>query len=215
MSRRGTNKKTTMMTPIIELKDIPPGLSTTLLSSKTYYWWIVMLESCFDAIIWYVFEGTQRQISLFLFSIIIQTIQFFDHFHEKLHEVSSSSKLESCLRFKNRAPSLGHNIFKAAHVSNLKNVLSTAFSMCFILVPVWGKAPFPQTGTRMKCIGFYAKFNVEVYHHHGTSHQDSCGNRKAFSSPPAMCSFSWIITLCTLQKDWSFLLPNSPRKVHF
>jgi hypothetical protein len=57
-----------------------------------------MLESCFDAIIWYVFEGAQRQISLFLFSIIIQTIQLFDHFHEKLHEVSSSSKLESCLR---------------------------------------------------------------------------------------------------------------------
>jgi hypothetical protein len=99
--------------------------------------------------------------------------------------------------------------------SNLKNVLSTAFSMRFILVPVWGKAPFPQTGTRMKRVGFYAKFNVEVYHHHGTSHQDSCGTRKAFSSPPGRSSFSWITTLCTLQKDWSFLLPNSPRKVHF
>jgi hypothetical protein len=49
----------------------------------------------------------------------------------------------------------------------------------------------------MKRVGFYAKFNVEVYHHHGTSHQDSCGTRKAFSSPPGMCSFSWIITLCS------------------
>jgi hypothetical protein len=48
-----------------------------------------MLESCFDAIIWYVFEGAQRQISLFLFSIIIKTIQLFDRFHKKLHEVSS------------------------------------------------------------------------------------------------------------------------------
>jgi hypothetical protein len=56
---------------------------------------------------------------------------------------------------------------------------------------------------------------VEVYHHHGTSHQDSCGTRKAFSSQPGMCSFCWIITLCTLQKDWLFFLPNSPRKVHF
>jgi hypothetical protein len=46
--------------------------------------------------------------------------------------------------FKNRAPSLGHNIFKAAHVSNLKNVLSTAFSMRFILVPVWGRRLFPK-----------------------------------------------------------------------
>jgi hypothetical protein len=93
--------------------------------------------------------------------------------------------------------------------------LSTAFSMCFILVPVWGKAPFPQTGTRMKHVGFYAKFNVEVYHHHGTSHQDSCSTRKAFSSPPGRSSFSWITKLCTLQKDWSFLLPNLLRKVHF
>jgi hypothetical protein len=74
--------------------------------------------------------------------------------------------------------------------------------------------PFPQMGTRMKHIGFYTKFNVEVYHHHGTSH-DSCGTRKAFSSPPGRSSFSWITTLCSLQKDWSFLLPNLPRKVHF
>jgi hypothetical protein len=88
-----------------------------------------MLESCFDAIIWYVFEGAQRQISLFLFSIIIQTIQLFDRFHEKLHEVSSSSKLESCLRVqKLGAQPRGHNFFKAAHVSDLKNVFSTAFS---------------------------------------------------------------------------------------
>jgi hypothetical protein len=89
------------------------------------------LESCFDAIIWYVFEGAQRQISLFLFSIIIQTMQLFDHFHEKLHEVSSSSKLESCLRVqKPGTQPRGHNVFKAAHVSDLKNVFSTAFSTC-------------------------------------------------------------------------------------
>ena len=56
---------------------------------------------------------------------------------------------------------------------------------------------------------------MEVYHHHGNSQQDSCGTRKAFFSPPGMCSFSWIITLCTLQKDWLFLLPNLPRKVQF
>jgi hypothetical protein len=42
------------------------------------------------------------------------------------------------------APSLRHNIFKAAHVSDLKNVLSTAFSTRLILVPVWGKVPFPK-----------------------------------------------------------------------
>jgi hypothetical protein len=38
----------------------------------------------------------------------------------------------------------GHNIFKAAHISDLKNVSSTAFSTHFILVLVWGKAPFPK-----------------------------------------------------------------------
>jgi hypothetical protein len=88
-----------------------------------------MLESCFDAIIRYVFEGAQCQISLFLFSIIIQTMQLFDCFQEKLHEVSSSSKLESCLRVqKPGAQPRGHNVFKAAHISDLKNVFSTAFS---------------------------------------------------------------------------------------
>jgi hypothetical protein len=40
-------------------------------------------------------------------------------------------------------------------------------------------------------------------------------HQESFSSPPGRCSFSWITTLCTLQKDPSFLLPNSPRKVHF
>jgi hypothetical protein len=88
-----------------------------------------MLESCLEAIIWYVFECAQCQISLFLFSIIIQTMQLFDHFHEKLHEVSSSSKLKSCLRVqKPGTQPRGHNFFKAAHVSDLKNVFSTAFS---------------------------------------------------------------------------------------
>ena len=80
-----------------------------------------------------------------------QTMQLFDRFHEKLHEVSSSSKLESCLRVqKLGAQPRGHNIFKAAHVIDLKNVFSTAFSTRFILVPVWGKARFLQTGTSMK-----------------------------------------------------------------
>ena len=32
----------------------------------------------------------------------------------------------------------------------VKNVLSTAFSTRFILVPVWRKRAFPQTGTSMK-----------------------------------------------------------------
>jgi hypothetical protein len=166
-----------------------------------------MLESCFDTIIWYVFEGAQRQISLFLFSIIIQTIQLFDHFHKKLHEVSSSSKLKSCLRVQKPGAQPRTQNFQGSSHQQLEK--------CFILVPVWGKAPFLQTGTRMKRVGYYTKFNVEVYHHHDTSHQDSCGTRKAFSSPPGRSSFSWITILCTLQKDWSFLLPNSPRKVHF
>jgi hypothetical protein len=90
-----------------------------------------MLESCFDAIIWYVFEGAQCQISLFLFSIILQTMQLFDCFHEKLHKVSTSSKLKPCLSIqKPGAQPRGHHFFKAAHVSNLKNVFSTASSMC-------------------------------------------------------------------------------------
>jgi hypothetical protein len=97
-----------------------------------------MLESCFDAIIWYVFEGAQHQISLFLFSIIIQTIQLFDHFHEKLHEVSSSSKLKSCLRVQKLGAQPWTQHFQGSSRQQLKNVLSTAFSMHFILVPVWG-----------------------------------------------------------------------------
>jgi hypothetical protein len=52
-------------------------------------------------------------------------------------------------------------------------------------------------------------------HHHDNSLQDSYGTRKAFSCLPGMCIFSWIITLCSVQKDWSFLLQISPRKVHF
>jgi hypothetical protein len=35
-----------------------------------------MLESHLDAIIWYVFEDTQCQISLFLFSIITQSVEW-------------------------------------------------------------------------------------------------------------------------------------------
>jgi hypothetical protein len=112
----------------------------------------------------------------------IQTMQLFDRFHEKLHEVSSSSKLESCLRVQKLGTQPhGHNIFKAAHISNLKNVLSTAFSTHFILVPVWGLKTFSpnwyQYETRRKCC------RQDIFYH-GTSHQDSCGTRKAFSCLP-------------------------------
>jgi hypothetical protein len=99
MSRRGANKKTMTMTPIIELKK-----QSSRLKHYITFFLNILLVDCYvgkllDTIIWYVFEGAQRQISLSLFSIIIQTIQeLFDHFHEKLHEVSSSSKLKSCLR---------------------------------------------------------------------------------------------------------------------
>jgi hypothetical protein len=48
-----------------------------------------MLESCFDAIIWYVFDGAQRQISKFLFSIIMPRTQYF--------QGSSRQQLEKCL----------------------------------------------------------------------------------------------------------------------
>ena len=56
---------------------------------------------------------------------------------------------------------------------------------------------------------------MEFYHHHDNSLQDAYSTRKAFAMPPGMCSFSWITTLCILQKDWSFLLQILPRKVHF
>jgi hypothetical protein len=98
MSRRGANKKTMRMTPIIELKRHSSRFKHYITLFLNILLVDCLLESCFDAIIWYVFEGAQHQISLFLFSIIIQTIQLFDHFHEKLHEVLSSSKLKSCLR---------------------------------------------------------------------------------------------------------------------
>jgi hypothetical protein len=81
----------------------------------------------------------------------IQTMQLFDRFHEKLHEVLSSSKLESRLRVqKPGTQPHGHNIFKAAHVSDLKNVLSTVFSMRFILVSVWGKGKFQDWVVRVE-----------------------------------------------------------------
>jgi hypothetical protein len=73
-----------------------------------------MLESCLGAIIWYVFEGAQCQISKFLFS----NITGMGHF------------LEQVLIQKPGAQPCGHNFFKAAHVSDLKNVFSTAFSTC-------------------------------------------------------------------------------------
>jgi hypothetical protein len=71
-----------------------------------------MLESCLGTFIWYVFEGAQCQISKFLFSNITQ----MDHFLEQV----SIQKLGTQPR--------GHNFFKAAHVSDLKNFFSTAFS---------------------------------------------------------------------------------------
>jgi hypothetical protein len=88
-----------------------------------------MLESCFDAIIWYVFEGAQHQISLFLFSIVIQTIQLFDHFHEKMHEVSSSSKLKSCLRVQKLGGQPRTQYFQGSSSQQLEKRMSTAFSV--------------------------------------------------------------------------------------
>jgi hypothetical protein len=72
-----------------------------------------MLESCLGTFIWYVFEGAQCLISKFLFSNITQ----MGHF---LEQVSIQ---------KPGAQPHGHNFFKAAHFSDLKNVFSTTFSM--------------------------------------------------------------------------------------
>jgi hypothetical protein len=107
-----------------------------------------MLESCFDAIIWYVFEGAQCQMSLFLFSIIIQTMQLFDHFHEKLHEVSSSSKLESCLRVqKPGAPASRPQCFQGSSRQRLEKCLF--YSIFYTLDNGTGleKGAFLQTST--------------------------------------------------------------------
>jgi hypothetical protein len=73
-----------------------------------------MLESCLGAFIWYVFEDTQCQISKFLFSNITQ----MGHF------------LEQVLIQKLGAQPRRHNFFKVTHVSDLKNIFSTAFSTC-------------------------------------------------------------------------------------
>jgi hypothetical protein len=102
-----------------------------------------MLESCFDAIIWYVFEGTQHQISLFLFSILIQTIQLFDHFHEKLHDVSSSSKLESCLRVqKPGTQPRRHKFFQGSSHQQLEKCLVYSIFYAFHLGTSLGKGAF-------------------------------------------------------------------------
>jgi len=101
-----------------------------------------MLESCFDAIIWYVFEGAQRQISLFLFSIIIQTIQLFDHFHEKLHEVLSSSKLESCLRVQKPGAQPRTQYFQGSSRQQLEKCLVYSIFYVFHLGTSLGKGAF-------------------------------------------------------------------------
>jgi hypothetical protein len=98
-----------------------------------------MLESWFDAIIWYVFEGAQRQISLFLFSIIIQTIQLFDHFHEKLHEVLSSSKLESCLTVQKPGAQPGTQYFQGSSRQQLEKCLVYSIFYVFHLGTSLGK----------------------------------------------------------------------------
>jgi hypothetical protein len=86
----------------------------------------------------------------FSFSIIIQTMQLFDCFHEKLHEVSSSSKLESCLRVqKPGAQPRGHNFFKAAHVSNLKKCLFYSIFYALDVGTGLGKGTFLQTSTNI------------------------------------------------------------------
>jgi hypothetical protein len=100
-----------------------------------------MLESCFDAIIWYVFEGAQRQISLFLFSII-QTIQLFDHFHEKLHEVSSSSKLKSCLRVQKLGAQPRTQYFQGSSRQQLEKCLVYSIFYAFHLGTSLGKGVF-------------------------------------------------------------------------
>jgi hypothetical protein len=101
-----------------------------------------MLESCFDAIIWYVFEGAQRQISLFLFSIIIQTIQLFDHFHEKFHEVSSSSKFESCLRVQKLGTQPWTQYFQGSSHQQLEKCLVYSIFYVFHLGTSLGKGAF-------------------------------------------------------------------------
>ena len=101
-----------------------------------------MLESCFDAIIWYVFEGAQHQISLFLFSIIIQTIQLFDHFHEKLHEVSSSSKLKSCLRVQKPGAQPRTQYFQGSSHQQLEKCLVYSIFYAFHLGTSLGKGAF-------------------------------------------------------------------------
>jgi hypothetical protein len=101
-----------------------------------------MLESCSDAIIWYVFEGAQHQISLFLFSIIIQTIQLFDHFHKKLHEVMSSSKLKSCLRVQKPGTQPGTQYFQGSSHQQLEKCLVYSIFYAFHLGTSLGKGTF-------------------------------------------------------------------------
>jgi hypothetical protein len=103
-----------------------------------------MLESCFDAIIWYVFEGAQRHISLFLFSIIIHTIQLLDRFHEKLHEVSSSSKLESCLRVQKQGPQPWTQYFQGSSRQQLEKCIVYSIFYGFHLGTSLGKGTFPK-----------------------------------------------------------------------
>jgi hypothetical protein len=103
-----------------------------------------MLESCFDAIIWYVFEGMQHQISLFLFSIIIQTIQLFDHFHEKLNEVSSSSKLESCSRVQKPGAQPWTQYFQGSSRQQLEKCLVQHFLCVSSWYQFWERRLFPK-----------------------------------------------------------------------
>jgi hypothetical protein len=128
-----------------------------------------------------------------LFSIIIQTIQLFDHFHKKLHEVLSSSKLESCLRVQNLGAQPRTQYFQGSSRQQLEKCLVYSIFYVFHLGTSLGKGAFPQTGTRMKCIGFYAKFNVEVYHHHAATCLPVC---MSLQRPLTTCLFVFMAQGC-------------------
>jgi hypothetical protein len=67
----------------------------------------------------------------------------------------------------------------------------------------------------MKRKGFYAKFNVEVYHHHGNSHQDSCSTSKAFSSPTRYVQFLLDHYIVYIAKRLVVFAPNFAEKSPF
>ena len=129
MSRSGTNKKTTTMTPIIELK----RQSSRLKHYITLFLNILLVDCYVGKLL-----GHNHMVCIKK----APNVKSHGFYFPSSHEWDS---FEQVLDSKTGAQPWGHHIFKAPQVSNLKNDLSKAFFKCFILqmnydVAVWWQA---------------------------------------------------------------------------